>query len=319
VRGILLRAIRRLLVLSILALPAAPLCAHGIVGNRMFIEPLFTEDANVKNELDLPAAEFLVQPDGSWRAIGFSFEKTLYPHRFSFILEDARLYTHANGRRLAGWDNLDLGLKWEAYKNARHEFVLSPALFLTLPTGSTGVTERATALQPMILYGKGFGDLAPGWLRPFAIQADFGYRATVTGPRDRDLVYDGVLMYSIPYLNHWVRHADAGYSLEHSLRRGLSPGAFFGDLFPFAEFNGTSPVQGAPGGTSTFLRPGILWMGKYAQVSLAADIPLRGPGLAAHRHAGFVILADWFLDDIIPGIGWTPFGHRRHHHDHHGE
>jgi len=59
-------------------LPSA-LWAHGIVGQRMFIEPLFTEDANVKNELDLPRTEFLTFPDGSFRTFGASFERNLYP------------------------------------------------------------------------------------------------------------------------------------------------------------------------------------------------------------------------------------------------
>jgi hypothetical protein len=315
-RSFLVGATGRLLLLCLVAMPATPLRAHGIVGNRMFVEPLVTEDANVKNELDLPAAEFLVEPDGSWRTIRFSFEKSLYPHRFSFILEEDRIYRHEKGRGLAGWDNLDLGLKWEAYENTQHEFVLSPALFLTVPTGSTSVTGHETALQPMILYGKGFGDVAPGWLRPFAIQGDFGYRATVTGPRDRELIYDAVLMYSIPYLNRRVRNADAGYSLEHNLRRGFSRGAFFGNLYPFAEFNGSSPIQGAPGETTTYLRPGISWMGKYAQVSLAADVPLQGCGLGSNRHGGVFILIDWYLDEIVPGINWTPFGrHHQHHHE----
>jgi hypothetical protein len=315
-RSLSVGATGTLLLLCLGAAPAASLWAHGIVGHRMFIEPLVTEDANVKNELDLPGAEFLVEPDGTWRTIGFSFEKALYPRRLSFILEDGRIYRHENGRSLAGWDNLDLGLKWEAYENPRHEFVLSPALLLTAPTGSTDVTEHETALQPMILYGKGFGDLTPGWLRPFAIAGDFGYRATVTGPRDRELIYDTVLMYSMPYLNRWVRNADAGYSLEGNLREGFSRGAFFGNLYPFVEFNGTTPVQGAAGETSTYLRPGISWMGKYVQVSLAADVPLQGSGLGLHRHAGAFILVDWFLDEIFPRINWTPFGHHHHPDEH---
>ncbi len=107
--------------------------ARGTVGERMFIEPLFTEDANVKNELVLPAAEFLVQPDGTWRTGGFSLEKALYPQRFSVVLHDDRIYQHTGGRSPAGWDNLELGLKWEASTNVQHEFVLSPCAFRHLP------------------------------------------------------------------------------------------------------------------------------------------------------------------------------------------
>ena len=46
-----------------------------------FIELLFTEDANIKNELHLPRAEFLMLPDGSSRSFSASFEKALYPNR----------------------------------------------------------------------------------------------------------------------------------------------------------------------------------------------------------------------------------------------
>ena len=56
---------RFLIIAVMLACIPSDLCAHGTVGQRSFIEPLFTEDANIKNELDLPRAEFLMLPDGS--------------------------------------------------------------------------------------------------------------------------------------------------------------------------------------------------------------------------------------------------------------
>src|ERR1700747_917765 len=77
-------------------IPAAE--AHGTVGNRVFIEPLFTGDANVKNELVLPMMGFLVQPAGTGRTVEFSFEKVLYPHRLSVELHDGRIDQHSGGR-----------------------------------------------------------------------------------------------------------------------------------------------------------------------------------------------------------------------------
>ncbi len=284
-----------------------PARAHGIVGKRMFIEALATEDANVKNELALPVAEFLVEPDGTWRTIGFSFEKALYPRKFSLLFGESRIYRHQDSNKFAGYDNLELGLKWQAYQNDAHEFVLSPALFVTVPTGSEQVVQREATLRPAIAYGKGFGDLPSAWLRPLAIQGDFAYETSLSGERWRQLNVDSVLMYSIPYLNRWVRDADAGYSLEHNLRSGFSRGALLGNLFPFIEFNASIAVDGMPGGTSSTLRPGLLWMGKYVQISLAADIPIQGPAIA-DRHTGACIMVDWFLDEIFPWFGWTPFG-----------
>lgn len=300
-----------LLILVVILL--APACwAHGIVGNRMFIEPLFTEDANIKNELDVPRLEFLSQPDGSFRVLDVSLEKTLWPERWSVVVDQARLYRHVNGRTVAGFDNLEVGTKVAAYRNVLHEFILTPALFTTLATGSRKIVDPHTALQPSLLYGKGFGDLKVNWLRPFALQGDFGYKMSVTGGRERQVLYDAVLEYSVPYLN-WIRQANAGYQMEHQLRRGHSLGAIVGDLFPFVEFNGGTPVSGTAGQTTTLLRPGALYMGKYFQLSLAADLPLRGYQ-GPHR-TGAVILLDLFLDELHPAFGWTPFGKRHRHAD----
>ncbi len=287
--------------------------AHGVVGNRMFIEPLFTEDANVKNEFVMPFGKFGVQQDGTWREFSFSFEKQLYPGVLSVVLEGGRVNRHDGPDRLAGWDNLEIGVKWEAFTNEPREFVLTPALFVTVPAGSEHVVEHETALRPMLLYGKGFGDLPLKLLRPFAVQGDIGIGASVREPFDKDFQYDTVLMYSIPYLNHWVRKADARYSIEGSLRRGFSRGALLGNLFPFVEFNGIRPVNGDSQEVSSSLRPGILWMGKYVQVSVAADIPIQHPRFGDRPHRGVCFSFDWFLDEILPRMDWTPFGRRAHH------
>ncbi len=300
-------------LLGILAAPSS--FAHGIVGERMFIEPLFTEDASIKNELVFPFAEFRVQPDGTFRQIRFSFEKQLYPDRLSIVLENGRLYKHDGTDSPAGWDNLEAGVKFRAYANETREFVLTPALFITLPTSSKRIEEHETALTPMLLYGKGLGDVSHGWLRPFAVQGDIGVTASVSGAQDRQLLYDAVLMYSIPYLNHSVRKADSGYSLEHSLRRGFSAGALLGNLFPFVEFNGNRPFGSTPGSATSALRPGILWMGMFAQVSFAADIPIQLGGFAVRRHPGICAAVDWYLDEIFPALNWTPFGRHHRHRD----
>jgi len=300
-------------MLVFLLIPTA-VWAHGIVGDRMFIEPLNAEDANIKNELVLPRAEFLTLPDGSFRTFNASFEKSLYPDRWSVVLEQEVISRHEFGRTVTGFDNLEVGTKVAVYRNEAHEFVLTPALFATVPTGASKVAEDGVELHPQILFAKGFGDLKTGWLRPFALQGDAGYEATATGEPERHTTYDLVLMYSVPYLNHFVRKADAGFEIEHSLRRGSSPRAILGDMFPFVEFNGSTPVEGTEGQTATFLRPGTLYMGKYFQLSLAADIPLTG--YLPERRLGGVVLLDLYLDELVPAFSWTPFG-RRHHHDHH--
>ena len=87
------------------------LWAHGTVGQRQFIEPLFTEDANIKNELDLPHAEFLTLPDGSFRRFSASVEKALYPNRWSVVIGQSRVSRRVAGSTIAGFGDLEVGTK----------------------------------------------------------------------------------------------------------------------------------------------------------------------------------------------------------------
>jgi hypothetical protein len=280
--------------------------SHGRIGDRMFVEPLVTEDAVVKNEVVLPFLEFLKKPEGTRRSAGFTIEKTLYPAKFSIIFELERTRNVDAGQRFSAWENVELGSKWQAAQSTRHEFVLSPAFFVSLPTASRKLGPRQAAIRPMLLLGKGFGDLSPNWVRPFAFQGDLGCEASVTGPRDREIVYDGVLTYSIPYLNQFLRKSNAGYSLEEGLRQGFSRGALLGNLFPFVEFTNSSSLQHR--GTYSVIRPGILWMGKYAQVTVAADFTARMPEGGLRRTRGFSIIIDWYMEELSPAFTWTPFG-----------
>src|SRR5215470_12426934 len=82
---------RFLIIAVMLACIPSDLWGHGTVGKRKFIEPLFTEDANIKDELDLPRTEYLMLPDGSFRSVSSSFEKALYPNRWSVVIEESRV------------------------------------------------------------------------------------------------------------------------------------------------------------------------------------------------------------------------------------
>ena len=304
---------RRLLIIAVMlaCIPSA-LWAHGTVGKRKFIEPLFTEDANIKNEFHLPRAEFLMLPDGTSRIFSASFEKALYPSRWSVVIEESRVYRRVAGSTIAGFDDLEVGTKLALYRSAEHELVLTPALFLTAPTGSHSVAEHQTKLQPVLVFAKGFGDVKWRWLRPFALQGDIGYEAAVTGERDRHATYDMVLEYSLPYLNRFIRNPDMRFDHEHKARLGHSSQGILGNMYPFVEFNGSTPVGRTSGSSATFLRPGAVYMGKSFQISAAADVPLRG--YLPSRKIGAVVLLDLFLDEVVPAFGWTPF-HKHHHHD----
>ena len=160
------------------------------------------------------------------------------------MIEQSRVYRRIARSTIAGFDDLEVGTKLALYRSAVHELVLTPAVFLTAPTGSHVVAENRTKLQPAFVFAKGFGDLKWGWLRPLALQGDIAYEAAVTGVRERHATYDMVLEYSVPYLNRFIRNADTGFDLEHNLRLGHSSRAILGNMYPFVEFNGSTPVWG---------------------------------------------------------------------------
>jgi hypothetical protein len=287
--------------------------AHGIIGKRMFVEPLFAEDANIKNELVFPRSEFLRMPDGTIRSFGFGLEKQLWPDRWSVSIEQGLASVHTNTEKKTGFDNLEISTKVAAYTSEPHEFILSPMLGVSLPTASRKLVERQTRVSGGLLCGKGLGDLKSHWLRPLAVQGDVLLEASVAGEREGAVGYDLVVEYSIPYLNHYVRKADSAYDTDASLRLGSSLKALLGDLFPFVEFNGETPLNRSEEHTPTFIRPGVLVMGHYAQVTIAADLPLRNSSASRGRRAGAVIMFDFFLDEISHIFEWTPFGKQHKH------
>src|SRR5438093_7314915 len=60
--------------------------AHGVVGQRSFIEPFITEDVNPKNEFVIARPEWDHSREGKALALGFGLEKKI-SDRFSLTLD----------------------------------------------------------------------------------------------------------------------------------------------------------------------------------------------------------------------------------------
>src|SRR5215510_10986630 len=154
--------------------------AHGVVGERSFIEPFVAEDANPKNEFVLARPEWEEGRDGRAFALGFGLEKKI-ADRFSLTLGSAWLDVDpkaATEPHESGFDDLAATLRYAFWIDPRHEAITSIALESTAPTGSGDVgAGKSWSFEPLFLYGKGFGDL-PRWLsylRPLAVQGDVGF------------------------------------------------------------------------------------------------------------------------------------------------
>ena len=64
--------------------------AHGVVGQRSFIEPFIAEDVNPKNEFVIARPEWDHSRDGRTFTLGFGLEKKI-SDRFSLTLDSAWL------------------------------------------------------------------------------------------------------------------------------------------------------------------------------------------------------------------------------------
>ena len=105
---------------------AAPARAHGIVGKRLFIEPLFTEDANPKTELEFPVFESIHIPEGHYSAFNYSLENKL-SSRFSVGFDNSYNWSSPNGQPgVSGFDNVGFGAKYAIYKSPVHDFSIPP-------------------------------------------------------------------------------------------------------------------------------------------------------------------------------------------------
>ena len=286
--------------------------AHGVVGKRLFIEPLITEDANPKNELDFPILEIIQTPAGHLIGFNYSFEKKLLP-KFSVSFDNSIVSFEPNGQKsVLGFGNVGFGAKYALFSNESHEFIFSPAFHVEAPTGNTRLgADSFTTWTPSLTYAKGFGDLPArgvlNWLRPFALQgdfaADFPAGASPSAGAAKVPHVDAVVEYSFPYFNAFVRHADSKYSLgDGGFRMGSSIGAIAGDLFPFVDFNFSwVPVnQGNGLRPLGYIRPGVVYVGHRFEIGGAAELPANN---FTGRSPGGMLILDLFIDDVFPKLG----------------
>jgi hypothetical protein len=204
--------------------------AHGVAGAHMFVSTLIIDDPNVADEASLPTFSYLPQPSDSNPAPGLyglnaEFDKRI-TQNFGFGIASGYNWLSQPGTKTAtGWSNLFVTLKYKPYVNPEHEFMLSVGLqrefARTGANGSNGAVfgnADSSATTPKIYFGKGFGDLPIGFLRPLALTGVFGYtiadKKLKVDPADgspinngRDNAWAGglSLQYSIRYLSSQVK------------------------------------------------------------------------------------------------------------------
>jgi hypothetical protein len=287
--------------------------AHGVVGKRFFPATIATDDPFVADELSLPTVSTLRseasggEPASRETSVSGEVSKRI-TRDFGISVGGEHLRISPDGQpSVKGWSNVELGVKYQLYKNEARETLLSVGLGWEIGgSGSKGIgADSFSTYTPTLFFGKGFGDLPDSYanLRPLAVTGTLGIAipgrssttTTAIDPDTGEVVSDTErhpdvlqlgfsIQYSLPYLQSFVK--DVG------LREP------FNRMIPLLEVSLEKPLNRVDDRRVTgTLNPGVLWAGRYTQVGVEAIIPINtqsGHGVGARVQLHF------FLDDIFP-------------------
>lgn len=280
-----------------LVIVAAP-ATRAQVGARNFVEGIVSEDPNPSNEVVLVPG-WSRESHSTNFSFAFSFEKQLSDSVSIELSDSYERVSPRHERTSDGFDDLEVLGKWAFFTSDRHEFRAAIGADIFAPAGNPDVgAQTHTRGGPLLMWQKGMGDLpaegAPRYLRPFALQGDFGYFPAWGGPQSDQLVCDAMIDYSFAYLD--------SERLPVPLRDLVLR------LDPFAEFNYEQIAAGRRRSTPPDFRvtPGLAWLWGPYQLTIGTQVALSRT--ASHNDQAAVIgLLDVVLDDVIPAVKWKPF------------
>ena len=282
--------------------------AHGFAGDHMFISTLLIDDPNVADEASLPTFSYLPQPTDGGQTPGlyglnFEFDKRI-TENFSFGIAGGNTRLTRPGDKTAnGWANFAVTLKYKPYVSVEHEFMLSVGVEREFArTGATGFNgellgnEDSSSTTPKIYFGKGFGDLPIGWLRPFALTGELAYtiadKKLKVDPADGSPINNGIA-------NGW----SGGLSLQYSMRylssqvKDYGLPAFVNKLTPVVEMAWSSSASRPNQDSTQFLwGVGVNYTDRNYAVGLEMLIPgNRNTG----SHLGVIAQFHLYFDDMF--------------------
>jgi hypothetical protein len=283
--------------------------AHGFAGDHMFISTLLIDDPNVADEASIPTFSYQPQsadggPVPNLYALGFEFDKRI-TQNFGFALNTGYDWLTQPGAKTAnGWENLVVTLKYKPYVNDEHEFMMSVGVQRVMArTGANGTNgavldnDDSSSTIPTIYFGKGFGDIPVGWLRPFALTGELGFQIA-----DKELKVDPVAFTPV---NNGISNAwTGGLSLQYSIRylssqvKDYGLPDFVNKLTPVVELAWSSSAT-RPSQDSTQYLWGIGV--NYTATNYAFGLEALVPGnKETGSHLGVIAQFHLYFDDLFP-------------------
>ncbi len=300
-------------MLALLPLGAQNAAAHGIAGNRYFDGTMTFDDPAVADEAIVPNFSHLGFPaQGSTTVenrINWAFARLLTP-TLALTLDSGWLHQSWPVGATSGSDKINLGLKYEALRDNRHEALVSVGLAWGIAhSGAAGVgTDAPSTVQPGVFFGKGFGDLPDqlSWLRPFAVTGAL-VGEVPTGSSGRTLAPNAASGGFISVVAPAVETLHWGFSVQYStlyltsrFDGGPPKAEPLNQLVPLVEFRFDSPRGQSTAATAN---PGLAYVAVAWQVSAEAIVPLNRAGGTG---PGFRAQLLFFLDDLVPSLFGRP-------------
>lgn len=290
------KSIDRCLVLALLfgaLLAGAPSAwAHAVAGMRVFPATLSFDDPGAANEFGINDGQ-IKSGSVTTNTLSLAYSKTITPSFALSVASDYNWVAQPGAARQSGWDNLAVGAAYQLFINGPHEAIGLLAVSDSLAnTGSGGIGSNFSTVSPEFAFGKGMGDLpqALRFLHPFAVTGAVSEDFPDTSSQPRMFNGGLSLQYSIPYLQSFVKY--------------LGLGAPFSNMVPLVEYTVSKCVDSdalcrSTGNQDTtgFINPGVIWLGRYYQVGIEAQIPVNR---ASGNHVGVLVGLDVYLDDVLP-------------------
>ncbi|KTD66623.1 hypothetical protein Lsan_0568 [Legionella santicrucis] len=275
-----------------LILVSSGLKAHGFVGQRFFPATVTMDDPIAGNDFNFIFFRIeALNDDGNkvWTSNPqFAYDKILIKNLQGTITGS---YLHIqNPERMPaqnGFDDLAVSLLYQMITIPDYESVLSIGLDTNIVgTGNTGVdADSFTTYSPSIIVGQGLGFL-PESLNLFRSFAFYTFGSPNYTTRDHRAVsvdYDFVVMYSLPYMQNFVKSLNTPFIMNH--------------FMPIVEFPmNTCLVSACAHLTTGTINPGFISVWKYGQVSVESSIPINKN---SGTQVGFAIQVFLYIDDIF--------------------
>lgn len=285
----MLDRIRAFLACAVLMAAPGVAEAYTAAGDRTFPATILLPQIAPSDELYITPGTLPQSAGGRASSVEVNYDKTITERLGIEVGGGYSWLDQAGAPTLYGWQNVTAAVQYLAVQDPDHEFLLSVGAQREF--GGTGALRIGAsplgATTPMVYFGKGMGDVAADYLRPFAISGFAGYTKSDGSPRP-DLYSAGIAIeYSIPYLESKVRT--------------LQLPDFLRSMTPIVEYLVTTPSgQGYGASTTSLVAPGVTYAGAGWEFAIEGQIPItratgRGLGVIAQVHFSL----DYFFPETI--------------------